>query len=1654
MAYLIYRTDFANTIVRESATNTASGGTEQSILKSLITPLFIIPDTQPIYYWKIILPTTATPNDETHISLWEKRIEIPPNSDALATVGFVTGLTTVINNNITYISGVTDTKLNASIFTGYTATTGLQQVTQIGANTNIESTFSGGLVVNKIRPTGNTTTAIQVHKADGITNIINVDTVSGFTGFGTITPKTQIHTYGTDDLIGNSWNYQTNGLRVDGAFDVDKDIQWATEGNPAFTAQIFRGEEGKYWYLSSPQYEINQLTISRGGRVGINNQTNYLDYHAILTSGGPNDIHTDGTFDQNQTIVYEIQINNVTGLTDTFVWRTSIDQGFNFGSWSISSGCTTTFVELSFGVTVKFENLTGHTLGTSWLFGGFSQEPIGTFVVSPNPFIEVQQTVNYTANPIIYEDVTGSANNGTNGLDIQMFNTGTTLNAMYFGALDQFTNIFVHLKNFGSGVLLLVQYYNGNSWVNMTQTDQLLFDDTKNLTQSGNVSWDTALMPDWVSTYMPNLVESGYLLHWIRLITSTTPSIIPIAKSFMRNGAYRFALYSSANDFSPKFYIDSLGKVNVGGGNMTGSNLLQINSGRNSPVVSSGTDSLVEFDSEDSSVVDLKMKLSSNDNIPPAITFIKTRGTLDSPNDTLTGDKLGALKFKSRFNNTGRLITEIGAQFTGSGSTKCGDVYINTANGSNPVEVIRINYMGNTGFGVNPTAVIHIKSGSTTNAQLKFDGGNLLTIPQAGVIEHCNDAWYGTITTGVARKTFAFLENPQFSGNVELPNTTCLNNTNLCNYILQSGGTNNNTLYKTCNFNIYSGNTQPTINIAITGASNGLSKSGLHDIKFGGLLTEDTTVGAGGKNFTLCAKRFTIASHNGTDIYDALGNNVNIYSSGGTVTLYGKTSGGTEAIRFIINQSQATFTDSRIVPRGIEYNGDYSGTYNAHSLVDKSYVDSIATGLIVKQSTLVATTANISLSGLLTIDNIVLKNGNRVLVKDQNTGSQNGIYVASSTTWNRAVDYDFSPLGEIANGNLIPVSSGNTNGNTIWVLTTADPIVSGDTLSFSLFSKTSAIIAGNGICTTQTSGNYNVSVKLANNCGLCSDASGLYVNSAIAGIGLNYSTGILNVCGSGLAGNSILWSGNTFNVNPATGILNTALNTKLNTSVYQTYTGTTASAISSKLSISIFNSYTGTTAPNQFIAHSLFDNYTGTTAPNQFVNNSLFNNYTGATKTVLSNKAFLSGATFSGVLRAPKPNINDNSTCVATTSWYIGQASSANPIMNGIVCIGISNLFARQDHIHPSDTSRLAVNVFTGYTGTTVPNTYAPKASPTFTGVVTMPTPFTLGAVSVKTTGTELNYVTGVTSNIQSQINSKVSSVSPTFTGTVTIPTPFVLGAISVVATGTVINYLTGTTSNIQLQLNAKAPIISPTFTVSARSVTPIVNDNNTCVATTAWYFGQGGTSNPLMNGIATSGTSTCWSRQNHVHPIDTSRLATNSFNTYSGTTVPNTYTTISKFNTYTGTTVPNTYAPKASPTFTGVVTMPTPFTLGAISVVATGTVMNYLTGTTSNIQTQINSKTDKTKTIVTLTGNTTINATYADKLIEANGTFTITMPNSMATGMRLDIINIGTGAITLAASTTINAKGGNLRITAQWAGASVYHRGSNIWLAVGDLTA
>jgi hypothetical protein len=89
---------------------------------------------------------------------------------------------------------------------------------------------------------------------------------------------------------------------------------------------------------------------------------------------------------------------------------------------------------------------------------------------------------------------------------------------------------------------------------------------------------------------------------------------------------------------------------------------------------------------------------------------------------------------------------------------------------------------------------------------------------------------------------------------------------------------------------------------------------------------------------------------------------------------------------------------------------------------------------------------------------------------------------------------------------------------------------------------------------------------------------------------------------------------------------------------------------------------------------------------------------------------------------------------------------------------------------------------------------------------------------------------------------------------------------------------------------------------------------------------------------------------------------------------------------------------------------------------------------------------------VVSLGISTLISASHENVIVECTNSITITLPNSMPVGMRVDFVNVGTGTIIFAASTSIVSKNNAKRLLGQYAGASAYHRGSNVWVLVGDL--
>lgn len=142
---------------------------------------------------------------------------------------------------------------------------------------------------------------------------------------------------------------------------------------------------------------------------------------------------------------------------------------------------------------------------------------------------------------------------------------------------------------------------------------------------------------------------------------------------------------------------------------------------------------------------------------------------------------------------------------------------------------------------------------------------------------------------------------------------------------------------------------------------------------------------------------------------------------------------------------------------------------NAQDAATKAYVDATKQGLDVKDSVRAATTGNITLSGTQTIDGVSVVAGNRVLVKNQSTASENGIYdVVSGGSWTRSADANVS--SEVTSGMFVFVEEGTVNADSGWVLTTDGSITLDSTaLAFTQFSGAGQMTAGAGLTKTGNS---------------------------------------------------------------------------------------------------------------------------------------------------------------------------------------------------------------------------------------------------------------------------------------------------------------------------------------------------------------------------------------------------------------------------------------------------------------------------------------------------------------------------------------------------------------------------------------------------------
>jgi len=245
-------------------------------------------------------------------------------------------------------------------------------------------------------------------------------------------------------------------------------------------------------------------------------------------------------------------------------------------------------------------------------------------------------------------------------------------------------------------------------------------------------------------------------------------------------------------------------------------------------------------------------------------------------------------------------------------------------------------------------------------------------------------------------------------------------------------------------------------------------------------------------------------------------------------------------------------TGSVTVPSGYSARAGFG----SDSLVNKSYVDSVANGLDVKASVRVATTANLAgtydnsagtitagSNGAISVDGVTLVVNDRLLVKDQTTGTQNGFYKVTATggagaafVLTRTPDADAA--SELTAGAFTFTEEGTANADNGYVLSTNGAITLGSTaIAFEQFSGAGQIAAGNGL--TKTGNTIDVvgtADKITVSSNAITIASGYVGQTSITTLG-TIATGVWNgtaiAVGSGGTGLSSIAKGSVLVANSA-----------------------------------------------------------------------------------------------------------------------------------------------------------------------------------------------------------------------------------------------------------------------------------------------------------------------------------------------------------------------------------------------------------------------------------------------------------------------------------------------------------------------------------------
>ena len=219
----------------------------------------------------------------------------------------------------------------------------------------------------------------------------------------------------------------------------------------------------------------------------------------------------------------------------------------------------------------------------------------------------------------------------------------------------------------------------------------------------------------------------------------------------------------------------------------------------------------------------------------------------------------------------------------------------------------------------------------------------------------------------------------------------------------------------------------------------------------------------------------------------------------------------------MLNDATSDATASKLVKRDGNGNAKVATPTDAAHIATKGYVDAARQGLDVKQSVRVATTAAINLSSDLnngdTIDGVTLVTGDRVLVKNQSTALENGIYVVTASgAASRSSDANgTADTGELKSGTFTFVEEGTVNSDKGFVVSTNGTITVDTTgIAWTQFSGAGSFTSGDGL--SQDGNTIHVNVT-ANRTAIVADAidiASTYVGqSSITTLG-TITTGVWN----------------------------------------------------------------------------------------------------------------------------------------------------------------------------------------------------------------------------------------------------------------------------------------------------------------------------------------------------------------------------------------------------------------------------------------------------------------------------------------------------------------------------------------------------------------